>query len=58
MLVGINRTLSDKIRFKINLIVANKGIVRLKRKSQEATRHGGGGGGGIRTLGTVSHTAH
>ena len=33
MLVGINRTVLDKIRFEINLIVANKGIVKLKRKS-------------------------
>ena len=32
-LVGINRTVLDKIRFKINLIVANKGRIKLKRKS-------------------------
>jgi hypothetical protein len=43
MSVGINRTVSDKNRFKINLIVANKGIIKLKRKSKEATRHGSGG---------------
>ena len=44
MLVGINRTVLDKNRFKIDLIVANKGMVKLKRKSLEADRHGGGGG--------------
>ena len=45
MSVGINRTVLDKNRFKIDLIVANKGMVKLKRKSLEAARHGGGGGG-------------
>ena len=33
MLVGINRTVVDKIRFKTNRIVANKGRIKIKRKT-------------------------
>ena len=47
MLVGINRTILDKIRFKTNLIVENKGTINLKRKSEEADGYKGGGGGVI-----------
>ena len=57
--IGITQNSNHKIEEVLSIeVVANKGIIRLKRKSQEAARHGSGGGGGIRTLGTVSHTAH